>query len=88
MNDTIHNYNYKMSYWAGYNCHSLFDPTLYRGFCCTIQVLVNYARSSKEAEEVSKEVGDFLLFNMLLSHLVLLGGEHVVIYIIVFRNNW
>ena len=26
------------------------------GFCCATQVLVNYARSSKEAEEVSKEV--------------------------------
>jgi len=31
-----------------------------------LQVLVNYARSSKEAEEVSKEVGESLIFIILM----------------------
>ena len=37
---------------------SSFDPTTSNdcGFCCATQALVNYARSSKEVEEVSKEV--------------------------------
>ena len=57
-------------------------PFLIPPFVVALQVLVNYARSSKEAEEVSKEVGDFLLFNLLLSCVVLLGDEHVVICIV------
>ena len=46
-----------------HNCitRCLTDPTGDDcSICYAIQVLVNYARSSKEAEEVSKEVDGFI----------------------------
>uniref|UniRef100_A0A7N2L4Q9 Uncharacterized protein n=1 Tax=Quercus lobata TaxID=97700 RepID=A0A7N2L4Q9_QUELO len=50
---------------------SSFDPTTSNdcGFCCATQALVNYARSSKESEEVSKEAigGQALTFGVVVS---------------------
>lgn len=39
-----------------------------------LQVLVNYARSSREAEEVSKEVNDIIHLNILVQNFPLVLG--------------
>lgn len=75
MHNSCSNYTENVLVNNGVVSHFLFDlPMIIMVLIVLLQVLVNYARSSREAEEVSKEVNDIIHLNILVQNFPLVLG--------------